>query len=539
MSLTRHHAAKWINMLLLSCTILLLSYSLIHARWVSVTPPTVSDYWLLYDVQFISADEGWAVGFDSTNGKGVLLHYTDGSWVSVTPPSVSDTWELWAVHFTSKDEGWTVGFDSTNGKGLLFHYQGGIWTQVTLPPTTGNWYLYGVHFTSANEGWAVGRDYAYPTDALLHDEGGFWTLTSSGDRYLYGVHFTSADEGWAAGRDTQNASGALLHYTNGSWMPVAPPTLSNNWDLAKVHFTSADEGWAVGNDYINNSGVLLHYTNGSWTSVTPPTVSTYWHLNSLHFTSADEGWAVGYDAAASGSIGLLLHYTNGSWTRVTPPTINSGWHLNGVHFTSANQGWAVGDSYPNPGVLLRYSAPALSPTEGTIGTQITITGLGFGSKKGKVLLGDVAAKKDKALKVVADGWHDDHITCTETKLPEGSYSTPFDVTIITKSKPAETFSLESAFTVKLPEPVIDPDVNDHAAGGQKITITGNFFGTKKGKVYLEYFGKNKNCKVTDWNMNSITFLVPKKLVEGKYPLNITNKVGTVGVVGFTIDPSLP
>jgi hypothetical protein len=57
-------------------------------------------------------------------------------------------------------------------------------------------------------------------------------------------------------------------------------------------------------------------------------------------------------------------------------------------------------------------------------------------------------------------------------------------------------------------------------------------------VYLEYLGRNMHCKVTRWSMASITFLVPKRLAEGKYPLHITNTTGTVTAGGFTIDPPL-
>jgi uncharacterized repeat protein (TIGR02543 family) len=185
----------------------------------------------------------------------------------------------------------------------------------------------------------------------------------------------------------------------------------------------------------------------------------------------------------------------------------------------------------NVTVTATFTLPSeLLPAEGTIGTKITIKRSGFGTKKGKVLIGGVTAK------IAKDGWKPDSITCTVTKVPLPA-ETAYDVTIM--SKEVGTITLPKAFTVKLPEPAIDPGVNDHGASGDPITINGNFFGTKKGKVYLEYLGKNKNCKVTDWNMTSIIFLVPKKLAEGKYPLNITNKIGTAGVVGFTIDSPLP
>jgi hypothetical protein len=113
---------------------------------------------------------------------------------------------------------------------------------------------------------------------------------------------------------------------------------------------------------------------------------------------------------------------------------------------------------------------------------------------------------------------------------------PYDVTIM--SKEIGSVTLPNAFTVKLPEPVTVPGVNDHGRSQEPITVKGNFFGTRKGRVHLEYLGRNIHCKVTRWSMASITFLVPKRLAEGKYPLHITNTTGTVTAGAFTIDPPL-
>jgi hypothetical protein len=164
--------------------------------------------------------------------------------------------------------------------------------------------------------------------------------------------------------------------------------------------------------------------------------------------------------------------------------------------------------------------PELSPTEGTIGTQITITGSDFGIKRGKVLIEGVTTK--------IASWTDSSIICTLTKVPPPGG--PYDVT--TNLHPYKTTSpmiLPDVFTVKNPE--LDPLLLSNGSPGTAITITGNFFSTKKGKVYLEYNDKNgqpkkKNCKITSWTMDSITFVVPKGLVSGiAYPLKVTNMVG--------------
>ena len=91
--------------------------------------------------------------------------------------------------------------------------------------------------------------------------------------------------------------------------------------------------------------------------------------------------------------------------------------------------------------------------------------------------------------------------------------------------------LEDGFVVK--GPGIDTISADKPL--DEITIDGNFFETKKGKVVLDYVVKeklkSKNCKVTRWWMDpksgksEIKFLVPKGLIAGKYPLKVTNSVG--------------
>ena len=488
--------------------VLLFSHSSVYGQWTSVTPPTVSGDWYLNAVHFTSENEGWAVGGN------VLLHYQNGAWTSVTPPTVSGDWYLNAVHFTSENEGWAVGGN------VLLHYQNGAWTSVTPPTVSGDWYLNAVHFTSENEGWAVGGN------VLLHYQNGAWTSVTPAIMIenwgVSAVHFTSATEGWAVGVDESNGRGLLLHYQNGDWTLVTPPTVSMYWDLGDVHFTSPDDGWAVGKGNKNGGGVLLHYQNGSWTSVTPPIVGGGWILSAVHFTSENEGWAVGENAVGDDT-GVLLHYQNGSWTSASTEIGN--W-IYGVHFTSATKGWAVGRSLEG-GLLLRYSVD-LSPNEGTIGTQITITGSGLGTKKGKVLIGGMATK------IAKDGWKPDSITSTVSRVPS---SGTYDIRV-KRSKDAD-IPFFNAFTVKPPE--IDSLSAYEGVVETPITISGRFFGTKKGKVYLENptSGKKKTCKVKSWGMDSITFIVPKtskSFPPNTYVLKVDNKIGTAEApLEFTVD----
>jgi len=160
--------------------------------------------------------------------------------------------------------------------------------------------------------------------------------------------------------------------------------------------------------------------------------------------------------------------------------------------------------------------------EGTIGTEMTITGSGFDADKGKVLVGKAA------LKILE--WTDSSIQCQLTRaLSPGTY----DVTI--RPRKVSPIILEDSFTA------IPPDINstEPTSGsiGGEITIKGLFFGAKKGKVTLG----GKACKVLKWEMNSTTgeseiqFVVPKRLDPGTYELIVTTtKVGS-GTTIFTVE----
>ena len=181
---------KSVLILLISSSILFVLSTFVYGNWSSVPPPHVSVSWVSNSVHFTSSGEGWAVGIDYENHRGVLLHCSGGVWNSESPPLVSSDWILNSVHFTSPGEGWAVGGDNANRKGILLHYSGGIWSSVTPPSVSPDWRLNSVHFTSPGEGWAVGADDA-------------------------------------------NGTGVLLHYSDGKWSSVPPPFVSSYWGLTQ------------------------------------------------------------------------------------------------------------------------------------------------------------------------------------------------------------------------------------------------------------------------------------------------------------------
>jgi hypothetical protein len=164
---------------------------------------------------------------------------------------------------------------------------------------------------------------------------------------------------------------------------------------------------------------------------------------------------------------------------------------------------------------------------GTVGTLITITDTGFGTNKGTVKVGG------KTCKVSA--WATDSITCEiKNALPPPG---PYDIEVKPKEpKGVVPITYRGLYTMMAPE-ITSVEPNSGSAPAE-IVLSGYYFGTKKGKVYLEdSAGKKKTCKVTEWSMydkvygdSSIRFIVPKvskSLPAGSYVLKVENKVGAV------------
>jgi len=250
---------------------------------------------------------------------------------------------------------------------------------------------------------------------------------------------------------------------------------------------------------------------------------------------------------ATNPYGAALRAAGGSANSILPGQFVAVEELDsdGDHFTNGAEiaaGTFPGDPTDFPAVPATITS--IEPIQGgTLGTELTIIGSGLGSKKGKIVLTNVLGSDfgSATLKVANDGWAPGLITATLTKtLPPGDY----DVTVYVQ--PYKTTSPASGpdpFTINEPVWLAFDDGNS-GPPGTEIAITGSFFGTKKGKVSIEGQSKGKakiaNCKVTFWAMDTSTgeshlsFLIPKGLDPGTYPVTITNKVGLFADPTFTI-----
>jgi hypothetical protein len=220
---------------------------------------------------------------------------------------------------------------------------------------------------------------------------------------------------------------------------------------------------------------------------------------------------------------LFLSDTNNDFRlQPTSPMVNAG-----ATAVPTPPGFPSTDFEGNPRVMGpapdigAYESFPVNPSEGTIGTEIVITGSGYGSRKGKVLVGTAS------LKILE--WTDTRIRGLLSKaLPPDTY----DVTI--RPPKASAIVLWDSFTVSAPAiNYVDPTSGE---AGDTITISGYLFGTKKGKVTLG----GKSCKVTSWTMSGvygfseIVFIVPKGLTSGTKDLRVINGVGS-DTTNFTVE----
>ena len=163
----------------------------------------------------------------------------------------------------------------------------------------------------------------------------------------------------------------------------------------------------------------------------------------------------------------------------------------------------------------------ISPEDGAVGTQVIITGAGFGDKQGEVMLG---TEKNKVL-----AWSDTEITFLIDKpQPAGKYT--LAILLHGDKQPLEQLTFPE---FRLQRPRINQDGTGLIRDGSSLTILGQFFGDKKGEVGVAFLQGEQivieSAKVLDWSMSSIRCELPDRLT-GKFILKVGNEVG----MGFAL-----
>jgi hypothetical protein len=217
---------------------------------------------------------------------------------------------------------------------------------------------------------------------------------------------------------------------------------------------------------LNGAGAQVWQYDGIvWTNVSPAWAAA----NRMAFSMAVYG-ANFYVGTVNFSGGAQVWQYNGAaWTNVTP-----GWAA--ANITAAGMAVYESDFYVGtdnspggPAQVWQLELPVF-PEQGTIGTEITVKGSGFGAAKGKVLVGKAV------LKILE--WTDSLIGCQLTKaMSPGTY----DVTIQPKARGASPIILENGFTVEVPE--IDSTEPTSCSIGEEITVNGFFLEQRRGKSH--------------------------------------------------------
>lgn len=288
---------------------------------------------------------------------------------------------------------------------------------------------------------------------------------------------------WYANGISSSVRDTVLFNTSVMVLPVSASRLglsgsSSRFDYFVVSFSRDVEGWVDFSDVHTYDPAQPGLSFGGTSYAGSPVQQPLYRDLDGGTIELDYDWSKYLDSHSKGL--LLLHHHNTAGNRAQ--VIDVGRHV------------------------------LVKPKEGTLGTELTISGNGFGSKKGKVLVGDVA------LKVVE--WNDTAIRSLLSKvIPPGTYP----VSILPKGLSA--VAEEEAFTMK--EPIMTEILPAEGSVGEVITLRGFYFGSKKGKVLLG----SKSCKVLKWTMepangeSEIWFSVPKGLLPGTYDLVLLPKTG--------------
>ena len=193
------------------------------------------------NASFLSATTGWVMGTlgGFANPSGAALYKTTNSGAVWVQQNVGpDPYGL-AVQFVDANNGWAVTGNGTLQNLSIFHSTDGGTNWTSQYTTNANNVILSISFVDASNGWAVVDSFVSydpgPPSTIIHTSNGgtTWTTqlndTTAGS--LGAVQFVDANNGWVAGDSSK-----ILHTTNGGidWIPVTNtgiPSSSSNRSL--------------------------------------------------------------------------------------------------------------------------------------------------------------------------------------------------------------------------------------------------------------------------------------------------------------------
>ena len=203
----------------------------------------------LYDVDFVSFDDGWIVGEDS-----LILHWNGKDWVESKPAVGGSRWpysyDLYSVAFNEANDGWAAGCTGSEGGEyfLVYHWDGTGWSEIALSDEGNLWAcvhdivaLSSTDVWMVGTGWNEGKEYGL----TVHWDGNHWEIFSELVSYnIYSISALSSDSIWAITDD-----GIILNWNGREWSE------NSHLDSANIIYARAsDDVLAVGDKIWNWNG---------------------------------------------------------------------------------------------------------------------------------------------------------------------------------------------------------------------------------------------------------------------------------------------
>ena len=256
----------------------------------------------LNGVAFANANEGWAVGYNTSTSASVILATTDGgtSWSPQNTGASADI-SLLAVAFANANGALGSGLQHEHLSQRDPRYDG--WRHQLEPAEFGRPCRHDAPCRRLRQRKRrLGSGLLQQRDRHVHQRRagdhrrrrqtrGPQSSGALGDTGLTGVSFASANDGWAVGWEMWIPYGSVvLATTDGgtTWSPQTSGTLANTM-LNAVSFANASDGWAV-----DNNGTILSTTDGgaTWKTHNAGTTGDV-ALFAVTFANPSDGWASG------------------------------------------------------------------------------------------------------------------------------------------------------------------------------------------------------------------------------------------------------
>ncbi|MCL6455553.1 MAG: IPT/TIG domain-containing protein, partial [Ralstonia pickettii] len=180
-----------------------------------------------------------------------------------------------------------------------------------------------------------------------------------------------------------------------------------------------------------------------------------------------------------------------------------------------------GQNATTPDFYLAAVFNSFTPTQGPIGTSVTINGSGFGASQGT----SVIAIGGTIMPV--SSWTSTRIVAT---IPNGASTNPFSI----RDGTNHVYSAGSSFSVAPPVPTIGSLSPTHDMVGAVVTFTGTNFSTAAGGNVVKFNGV-ASTTVTPMTSTKLTATVPPGATTG--PVSVSVGVSTGTGPNFTVDPT--